>query len=214
MSRERTAIFSMNSHPSQPGSSAVSPEREADALEQALLVRIGRGDAQALEELYRRYATPLYSFVCRILSDRSDAADVLQECFCRVWKRAATYDPARSRPFTWVVMLMRGLCLDRLRQRTSRERGLQRLLEESGEPEPQSSTVENLFFAERSARVRRALDALSEIERRCIELSFFNGVPHAEIAKMLGMPLGTIKSRLRRALLRLRLVLKESNPRP
>src|SRR5262245_28007064 len=137
MSQDRAAFISMSNHPPQPGSGPAAPEADADALEQRLLGRIGGGDAQALEELYRRYATPLYSFVCRMLSDRSDAADVLQECFCRIWKRASTYEPSRSRPFTWVVMLLRGLCLDRLRQRSSRERGLQRLLEESGEPELQ-----------------------------------------------------------------------------
>lgn len=205
----------MESPPPQPGPlPVVAPESEADALEQRLLVRIAGGDSRALEELYRRYATPLYSFVCRMLSDRNDAADMLQECFCRVWKRAATYEPSRSRPFTWVVMLMRGLCIDRLRQRTSRERGLQRLLEEAEEPESQASTVDNLFFAERSARIRRALESLNDIERRCIELSFFSGLPHGEIAAALALPLGTVKSRLRRSLLRLRLILKEWNQRP
>ena len=73
-----------------------------------------------------------------MLNDRNDAADMLQECFCRVWKRAAPYEPSRSRPFTWVVMLLRGLCIDRLRQRSSRERGLQRLLQEAEEPESQA----------------------------------------------------------------------------
>jgi RNA polymerase sigma-70 factor, ECF subfamily len=204
----------MSSPPVKSGSGPALPEEEDDVLEQRLLARIARGDSLALEELYRRYATPLYSFVCRMLSDRNDAADMLQECFCRIWKRAHTYEPVRSRPFSWVVMLMRGLCLDRLRQRSTRERGLQRLLDDAENFQVQASTVDNLFFAERCARIRRALESLSDIERRCIELSFFGGVPHGEIAAVLGLPLGTVKSRLRRSLLRLRLILKDWNQRP
>ena len=186
-----------------PTGSPAPAGREEDALEARLLSRIAGADQQALEELYRRYATPLYSFICRMLESREEAADVLQECFCRVWKRAATYNPARSRPFSWVVMMTRGLCLDRLRRMGTRERGLQRLLAEAAS-EPLNSTVDNLFFAERCVRIRRALESLADVDRRCIELSFFHGMPHPEIATTLGLPLGTVKSRLRRTLLRLR----------
>ena len=198
----------MHSSAPQPSPAPASPGVEEDALEARLMARIAAGEAQALEELYRRYATPLYSFICRMLSDRDEAADVLQECFCRIWKRAATYEPVRSRPFSWVVLLTRGLCLDRQRRHGARERCHQRLLAESA-AEPPTATVDNLFFAERSARIRRALETLSETERRSLELSFFSGVPHHEIAALLALPLGTVKSRLRRALLRLRLVLKD-----
>ena len=159
--------------------------------------RIAEGDASAVDELYRNFATPLFSFALRVLGRREDAEEVLQDTFVRIWKKAASFDSARSRPYTWAVMILRGLALDRLRLRQRRPEPLPLALVPESPPPPD-------FPEEEAARLRVAFGSLRAEERACLELAIFEDRSHQEIATDLGQPLGTVKSRVRRALARLR----------
>jgi RNA polymerase sigma-70 factor, ECF subfamily len=194
-------------HP--PGANPSPQESHAADIEGLLLQRMAGNDATAVDELYRRYATPLYSLIYKMVGDTEEASEILQDAFVKLWRRANTFDPKKSKAFTWTVMLVRGLCIDHLRKRGRRAKSSHLYALEHPEDVAREGIVEDIIFAERAQIIRRALHALSDRDRECIELSFFSDVSHQEIAKKLSTPVGTIKSRLRRALLQLRLLLPE-----
>jgi len=183
------------------------PERRLDS---ELLVRVGAGDEAAFAQLYDRFAPGLYSLILKMMRDEREAEDVLQEGFTHLWRRATTYDPARSSAFTWAVMIFRHKAIDRLRGRQRRER----LVERAGDdpmlaPESDTRSAEAPSMHEEVTMVRLALDQIPADQKQAVELAFFGGFTHEEIAARLGTPLGTIKARIRRGLLRLRDFLKE-----
>jgi RNA polymerase sigma-70 factor (ECF subfamily) len=185
----------------------VDPERRLDS---ELLVRVGAGDEAAFAQLYDRFAPGLYSLILKMVRDEKEAEDVLQEGFTHVWRRATTYDPKRSSAFTWAVMVFRHKAIDRLRSRQRRER----LTERAGgdplqAPDTDTRSAEAPAMHEEVAMVRLALDQIPADQKQAVELAFFGGLTHEEIAVRLGTPLGTIKARIRRGLLRLRDFLKE-----
>jgi len=170
-------------------------------------------DPAALATLYDRRA-PIVLAVCqRVLGDRVDAEEVLEEVFFEVWQRADRYDPARGSPTTYLATVARARAIDRVRQRSRR---LDRLvpgeepIARSRHPrDGDSSPFGDAVAAERARRVRAALDCLDPRVRRVVELSFFEGWTHREISSQLSEPLGTVKTRIRRGLLQLRRVLSE-----
>jgi RNA polymerase sigma-70 factor (ECF subfamily) len=175
-----------------------------------LLRRIGAGDLRCFEELYRRYGGMLFATIIRILNHQEAAEDVLQEVFLQIWEKAPLYDPARGKPLTWVVTLARNKAIDRLRstQRSNRlhseaEREAQ-AFDSSGE----RSSADLLEGVEKSKLVREAMGRLSKDQREAISLAFFSGLTQTEIAERIGEPLGTVKARIRRGMMRLREVLK------
>ena len=190
----------------------MSDTKQADRdFDAQLLARTAAGDESAFAALYDRFAPGLFSMVVKMTHDEKEAEDVLQEGFAHIWRRAATYDAARSSPFTWAVMILRHKAIDRLRVRQRRERTLEK------------ATVEFAHFAEADevsageagrhddgAQVRSALAQIPEEQRRAVELAFFGGLTHEQIAEQLVTPLGTIKARIRRGLLKLRDVLQEA----
>jgi RNA polymerase sigma-70 factor (ECF subfamily) len=159
--------------------------------------RLAGRDVSALDELYKHFATPLYSFALRLLPRPEDAEEVLQDTFVKIWIKAASFDPAKSRPYTWAVMILRGLALDRRRAQRRRPEPLPVEFIPEAPPPPGISS-------EYAVRLRAAFAALRPEERECLLLSVFDERSHPEIATELGQPLGTVKSRLRRALARLR----------
>jgi RNA polymerase sigma-70 factor (ECF subfamily) len=173
-----------------------------------LLHAIAGGDEQALASLYDRYRVILFSLVLRILHSRDDAEDVLQELFLQVWKRASDFDETRGRPFTWLVTLARSRAIDRLRSLDARERAVNESVRAAG-PEEWADAVDDLIRSEQSEVVRRALAELPDEQRRALLLAYFEGLTQTEIAARLNAPLGTVKTRMRSGMIKLRELLRE-----
>jgi len=172
-----------------------------------LLNAIARQDEQALASLYDRYRLILFGLLMRILRSREEAEDVLQEVFLQVWRRASDFDPQRGRPFTWLVTLARSRAIDRLRQLGSRERVASSVIEFAGEGIVDAA--ENTFRSEQRQLVAAALTELSEEQRRALILAYFEGLTQAEIAERLRSPLGTVKTRMRSGMIKLRELLSQ-----
>ena len=175
-----------------------------------MIARIGRGDQGAFSALYDRLSGPLYSLAVKMLGDVAEAQDALQDVFLQIWSRAGTYDPEQSSVFSWTVLLTRSRVIDRLRARGRRLRIVVGSTEDEDKPTDvaDASTTESAADTaeknDEAARVRSVLNNLSSEQREAIELAFFGHLTHHEIAARLGQPLGTVKARIRRGLLKLR----------
>ena len=173
-----------------------------------MIERIGRGDQSAFSALYDRLSRPLYSLALRMLGDAGDAQDALQDVFLQIWSRAATYNPEQSTVFSWTVLLTRSRVIDRLRARKRRLRIVDSATDDEDADVADASTMESAADTadknDEAARVRSVLNNLPSEQREAIELAFFGHLTHHEIAARLGEPLGTIKARIRRGLLKLR----------
>ena len=177
--------------------------RESDAEEASLLNRIASGDQAAFEQLYRKYAGPLFSLGLRMLENEKEAEEALQDTFVKLWNKADSYDAGKSRPFTWSVTIMRRTCIDRLRK--NKRRPVSTTLEDAPAsqwaiPETVRKTTEH---NDRAHRVSVAMQAIPPHQKRALELALFSGLTHREIAENLKQPLGTVKSWLRRGLFQL-----------
>jgi RNA polymerase sigma-70 factor (ECF subfamily) len=174
-----------------------------------LLRGVSRGDETALAAIYDRYRLILFGLILRILHDRQEAEDVLQEAFLQVWRRAADFDESRGRAFTWLVTIARSRALDRLRALGSRAR-----LAEEVEHSPRyevGDAAEDALKSEQGTIVRQALAELPEEQRRTLFLAYFEGLTQTEIAARLGDPLGTVKTRMRSGLMKLRELLRNKS---
>ncbi len=152
--------------------------------------------------LYDRYSAAAHAVAARILGDRSEAEDVLQEVFVRVWERADGYDTSRGSVAAWVMSSVRNGAIDRLRRREARNRAVEG---SAAEIRPRPAPRE---FPEDLRRVSEAVGALPDDQRRPIELAYFDGLSQSEIAAKLGQPLGTVKTRMRLAMQKLREALR------
>jgi len=181
-------------------------EREqADEAQAQLLRRVAARDAQAMAAFYDQTAAPLYSVAVRILGDGSEAEEVIQDAFVQIWEKAATFDPMLGSAFHWALSIARHRSIDRLRARQRRSRLLDQYREvAAADPPPNSGPEQSAGNAEEFAAVRAALTGLPNEQRQAIELAFFGGKTHGEIAEALQEPLGTIKARIRRGMLKLR----------
>ena len=164
---------------------------------QSLLHCLTGGDAAALGEFYDRFAGLVNGLALRILRNTTEAEDVVQEVFIQVWRQAERFDPSRGSPEAWLCTIARTRALDRLRRRTARR-------EEASDAAPGVSAVPR---TEEALAVRKALEGLSADQRHALELAYYEGLTHTEIAARLGEPLGTVKTRIRTAMIRLRDVL-------
>lgn len=181
-------------------------QRQVDA---ELLSRVAAGDEEAFARLYDRFSPGLYSMVLKMTGDEAEAQDVLQESFSHIWRKAMTFDPRRSAAFTWAVMVTRNKCIDRLRIRQRFARIAEKAaVEEQSAPKVDDVSVGLAELNEERGRVRAALDQVTADQRQAIELAFFNDFTHEEIAERLSTPLGTVKARIRRGLLKLREILE------
>lgn len=167
------------------------------------IAEIRAGDAGALARLYDESSPVLFSLAVRMLADRADAEEVVLDVYAQVWRSAGTFDPARAGAAGWLILLCRSRCIDRLRSRAGRERP-GAVPDSAGE----SGAVTSFFSADR-VLVRRALAGLSQEHREILELAYFMGYTHPELAERLSLPLGTVKTRIRTALLRMRDLLQE-----
>jgi RNA polymerase sigma-70 factor, ECF subfamily len=171
-----------------------------------LLRRIGQGDRRSFEELYDRFSGVLFSTAIRVLNNQAAAEDVLQDVFIQIWEKAPLYNSAIGKPLTWAVTLTRNKAIDRLRSTQRRIRLQDDVQRESAifEQSDDRNSFDGVVSAEMSKLVREAIQKLSKDQRQVIELAFFSSMTHAEIAERLHEPLGTIKARIRRAMIKLR----------
>jgi RNA polymerase sigma-70 factor (ECF subfamily) len=186
-----------------------APEQDDRAVELDLLARIAKRERRAFEELYTRYANILYATAMKFLKQDADAQDVVQDVFIQIWDKANLYDPAKGKPLTWALTLTRNRSIDRIRaiQRRSRLRDdfeKETVMDESAGLREALSGVD---ASEKGQILRDAVGQLSAEQRRVIELAFFRGLTQSEIAEKLGEPLGTIKARARRGLMKLKDIL-------
>ena len=165
-----------------------------------LLDRIVARDERAVAELYDRHNRLVFGLILRILRDRGEAEEVLQEVFVLVWTRAETYDVALGPPAAWLVRIARNRAIDRLRANAVRLRAV----ESAPRPEPAISPELSAAQSERQRAVRQALDALPFDQRVLIEHAYFQGLTQSELAERFTLPLGTVKTRVRTGMMALR----------
>ena len=171
-----------------------------------LLKRIGQGDQHEFEQLYDRLSGPLFSTAYRVLNNQVAAEDALQEVFIQIWEKAPLYNPALGKPLTWAVTLTRIKPLIGSVRPSAGVRLQENVQHESEifEQFDDRSSFDAVASAETSKLIRQAVEKLSEDQRQVIELAFFSSMTQAEIADHLGQPLGTIKARIRRGIIKLR----------
>jgi RNA polymerase sigma-70 factor (ECF subfamily) len=174
----------------------------------AALARIPGGDRAALQTVYRLTSAKLFGVALRILGERGEAEDVLQEVYVTVWRKAGAFDAGRASPITWLVSITRNRAIDRLRA-TQRSRRLEPI-EAAGNVADDRPIADGMMeMSEDHARLHHCLDGLAADERVAMRGAFFDGNTYEELAQRARIPLGTVKSRIRRAMIKLKLCLAE-----
>jgi RNA polymerase sigma-70 factor (ECF subfamily) len=174
--------------------------------DESLIAAVAQGDEAALGILYDRYARAVYSLAARITHDQGTAEEITQEVFLRLWRNAATYTTARGRFASWLLSMTHHLAIDQVRRRQARPQAVASTddLPVQGIPDSRVDVEEEAWLAVRRDLIRRALAQLPDAQRQVIELAYFGGLTHVEIAAELGDPLGTVKTRLRLGVQKLR----------
>lgn len=185
-----------------------TPTDAQRAAEVALIRRVQDGDASAISDLYARFGGPLYSLAYQVVRDATSAEDVVQETFMALWRDSRRFDPTKGSAAAWLFSLARHKAIDLLRRETTaRSRSVEvDLTLEAAEDDVEGET----WWRIRRDRIRVVLRDLPEMQREAVELAFFAGLTHVEVAERLGVPLGTAKTRIRSGLLRLRDLLGDS----
>ena len=176
----------------------MSPQPSGDPIH--LIEQMAQGDAEAFGRFYDRYAPLVFGFALRLLRERADAEDLLQEVFLQVWREAGRYSKDRGSPEAWIVTMTRSRGIDRLRAIRRKDRSLVPIEEPVGEVEGRSVGLES----EARLTVLGALASIPESQRKVLELAYFDGLTQSEIAARLEEPLGTVKTRMRTGIGRLR----------
>lgn len=170
-----------------------------------LLRDIGAGDREAFARFYDQYSRLLFSIAFKILNDANEAEDVLQEVFLQIWDKAGHYDPRLGRPMSWAITLTRNRAIDHVRSSQRRARLRDEAAGElAAQPEDSATANDSVRGRESAAMISSAVSALPVDQRQAIELAFFRGLTQNEISETLKEPLGTIKARIRRGMLKLR----------
>lgn len=186
------------------------PIGQADELAQAQLLRlIATKDKQALGDLYDQIASALFATSVRILGDPHEAEEVIQDVFVEIWNKAPVFDDALGTAFHWAMSIARNRSIDRLRSRLRRSKMLDRFQNFAPSDPVHDAPAANGLGADEMAGVRAAVNSLPPDQRLALEMAFFKGQTHAEIAESTGEPLGTVKARIRRGMSKLRSTLQE-----
>lgn len=178
--------------------------RDERLADQAALTRLARGDQNALAELYDRHARSIYSLALRILRERADAEDIVQEVFAQAWNQAGRFDTSRGAVAAWLLMMARSRAIDRLRSRRSRPETASDAAVVERMPDAAVRQDLQLLSSEQVELVKSALNGLPPPQREALELAYYEGLTHTEIADRLAEPLGTVKTRIRQAVIKLR----------
>jgi RNA polymerase sigma-70 factor (ECF subfamily) len=189
--------------PARPRPATMPHVAAGELTDGELIVRIASGDADAFEQLYRRYARAMLGLALRRLGDRGRAEDAVQETFTSVWRAAKSYRPDRGPGAPWLYAVARNAITDRARAR------LEAVTDPPETASGEAGPAEQAEAEWTSWRVHRALETLAENERSVLELAYWSGLSQSEIAEFLNIPLGTVKTRTRSALARLADVLEE-----
>ena len=186
-----------------------SKDKSAEPLnDEILAARVARGDAAALEALYDRYASTVLGVALKVIGDQGAAEEVLQETFWRVWRSAATFQSQRGSFTSWLFRITRNLAIDAYRRRNVRPQSMrdaddtESVLDKT--PDPDADVAEQTQAILKNRQVRNALTALPQVQRQVIELAYFFGMTRQEIAEATGEALGTIHTRARLGLQKLR----------
>ncbi len=164
--------------------------------------RVAEGDRAALQDVYRRTSAKLYGIALRIFPDGNEAEDVLQDAFINIWQKAGSFDPARASPITWLVALTRNRAIDRLRAQGKRVMAPLELAADVPDDRPDAEQC--LIAHEADARILDCIETLTKDDATLIRTAFFDGATYADISERASTPLGTVKSRIRRALIKLK----------
>ncbi len=186
---------------------ASSPKLDSAALEAStrltgVLISVGRGDVVAFEQLYRLTSRKLMGVSLRMCCDRTVAEDILQDVYLRVWKRASSFDPSRGSAIAWLSTIARNLSIDWLRAKSNWIAGDSEQALKIADELP--LVVDRIIASADHLLLASCLDQLQEREREAIKAAFYGGASYADIARMRGVPLGTVKSWIRRGMIRLR----------
>ena len=199
----QAAVFRWRAGAPPAKAEAVQQEAQED---QEILGGIVRREHGALERAYDRYSRPLYSVAYRMLRNDRECEEVVQDVFVSLWKKASTVDLSRGKLFSWLAAVLRNRCIDRVRAHGRRIPGPP--IQDESRPAREAVTDETaadlVYSKERAARVRKAIESLPEKQREVIELAFIGGMSHTDVADKLGESLGTVKSRIRYGLGKLR----------
>jgi RNA polymerase sigma-70 factor (ECF subfamily) len=193
---ERNILRSQNNKTSEPLSDEI------------LAARAAQGDSTALEALYDRYASTVFGIALKVIGEQSAAEDVLQETFWRVWRSVSTFQPQRGAFTSWLFRITRNLAIDAYRRRNVRPRAMtgvednESILDQT--PDPDTNVVEQTQSILKNRQVRKALASLPQVQKQVIELAYFYGMTRQEIAEATGEALGTIHTRARLGLQKLR----------
>jgi len=193
------------------GSMDASSKPAGSGLDANLLARVAAGDQSAFGQLYDRSSALLFALAFRILGDRDAAADLLQDVYLEVWNKRVAYDVGRGSPMAWLVTMMRSRAIDRLRSRTAKGHGVTDSIEHSPAMQLADQTLspfETSAGNETQALVGRALADLPPPQRQALELAYYQGLSHSEIAAKLNEPLGTVKTRIKLGMDKLKVVLR------
>ncbi len=181
---------------------AVGAVAGGDAVDiDALLIRVGRGDDRAFEQLYDAVVTRVYGLARRVLRDPAQAEEVAQEVLVEVWRTAGRFDPARGAATSWILTIAHRRAVDRVR---SEQAGAERMRRVVTAETPYDDVVEEATARLEKAQVRRCLDGLTELQREAITLAYYGGYTYREVADMLDTGLPAVKTRMRDGLIRLR----------
>lgn len=178
--------------------------RAIDHAWNQLLTRVASGEQSALNRLYEESSRMVYSVVLKIVTNPADAEEVTLDVYAQIWRKAGDYQPQRAAPATWLVILARSRALDRLRsaRRHTQKEGP---LDEAPEPADESADAEHsAWLGEQRERVLQALTRLPEDQRKALELAYYEGLSHGDISSKLDLPVGTIKTRIRLGMAKLR----------
>jgi len=191
-----------------------TPARRATSMiDPVLLARILKGDQQAFSQLYDQSSTLLHTLALRILGSREEADELLQDVYLEVWRKVSRYDVGRGTPVAWLITLTRSRAIDRLRARAARGQQATTSLEQSAAPQVRDSgpsPFETQADQELRLAVGSAITSLPAAQQQAIELAYYEGLSHMEIAARLNQPLGTVKTRIKLGMSKLRETLRHS----
>jgi RNA polymerase sigma-70 factor (ECF subfamily) len=185
--------------PAPGGAPAGSPGADLAAL----LVRSAHGDERAFAQLYDVMAARVYGLAVRVLRDPSQAEEVVQEALLETWRTAARFDPSRGNATSWILTIVHRRAVDRVRSAEAATRR-DTSYHQQNQSVDHDATAEAAHASLEAHRVRKSLDALTAVQRQAVELAYFGGYTHTEVATMLDLPVGTAKTRIRDGLIRLR----------